>query len=446
MISRDRVRVLVGVVLTLALVGPLAWMWWGSRLPSSYAATEMGEMDYGGGPAPSQHHQHGGMQMAAGEVSVRDLDTPKDRKADVTVDLTARQGTVHLASGQKVQGYTLNGTSPGPLIEATSASWSRCGCTTSNVTDGIALHWHGVDVPNAEDGVAGITQNAVMPGQDHVYRWIAPHAGTFWYHSHQVSHEQVAGGLLAPLVIHPVKRDAGVRDVVALEHLYDAYSTMNGHVGVQSITADAGQRVRVRLINTDNGPSIAWTNVPYRLVATDGYDVVRTHRGRRKGDLDPGRRPGGPAAHRAQRRQRRTRASGGGGAGRSGRRGRTAPRPAQPAKLLDLMHYGSPASVPFDTSKPDRKFTYSIGRRPGFLNGKPGPVVERERQAPAAHADVHGAQGRRRPGEDLQPQRRRAPDAPARAPRRGGLPRRQAGHRQSVVVRQPGRAQRPRAS
>ena len=49
-----------------------------------------------------------------GSVSVRDLDTPKGRKADVVVDLDVRQGTVKLADGRKVEGYTVNGTSPGP--------------------------------------------------------------------------------------------------------------------------------------------------------------------------------------------------------------------------------------------------------------------------------------------------------------------------------------------
>ena len=150
-------------------------------------------MDYGGGPAPDAPRT-AGMQMAAGDVSVARPRHPDGPRADVIVDLTARQGTVELASGKKVEGYTLNGTSPGPArSRRRSASWSRCTCTTTTSTDGIALHWHGVDVPNAEDGVAGVTQDAVEPGQDHTYRWIAPHAGTYWYHSHQVSHEQVAG-------------------------------------------------------------------------------------------------------------------------------------------------------------------------------------------------------------------------------------------------------------
>ena len=139
---------------------------------------------------------------------MRQLDTPKDRKADVVVHLVVRQGTVKLADGDRVQGYTVNGTSPGPLIEATQGQLVEVHVHNQDVTDGIAIHWHGVDVPNAEDGVAGITQNAIKPGQDYTYRWVAKHAGTYWYHSHQVSHEQVAGGLLGGILIHPKVPDA----------------------------------------------------------------------------------------------------------------------------------------------------------------------------------------------------------------------------------------------
>ena len=60
---------------------------------------------------------------------------------------------------------------------------------------GVALHWHGLDVPNAMDGVAGVTQDAVLVGGEYVYRFVAEQVGTYWYHSHQVSHEQVIGGL-----------------------------------------------------------------------------------------------------------------------------------------------------------------------------------------------------------------------------------------------------------
>jgi FtsP/CotA-like multicopper oxidase with cupredoxin domain len=67
----------------------------------------------------------------------------------------------------------------GELVEVTLVN--------KNIDSGATIHWHGLDVPNAEDGVAGVTQDAVMPGEKHVYRFIAEQTGTFWYHSHQES-------------------------------------------------------------------------------------------------------------------------------------------------------------------------------------------------------------------------------------------------------------------
>jgi FtsP/CotA-like multicopper oxidase with cupredoxin domain len=367
--TRDRVRVLVGVVLTLALVGPLAWLWWGSRLPATYSASSMGEMQYGGGPRMSRGHD--GMQMSSDHVSVRDLDTAKGRRADVVVHLVARQGTIRLASGEKLDGYTLNGTSPGPLIEATVGQLVEVHVRNDDVTDGIALHWHGVDVPNAEDGVAGITQDAVEPGKSFTYRWVAPAAGTYWYHSHQVSHEQVAGGLLGPVLIHPRDPDPQVQDVVALAHLYGGDEAMNGHIGLQRVEARAGQRVRVRLVNTDNGPATAWTGAAYTVVAVDGHDINGPTPVSGKGLSIPA---GGRADLElvVPRDGHAVRVQLGEASMAIGPDGSDPPEVAVPEHDVDLLHYGSPARVPFDTTSPDRRFEYSIGRRPGFHDGKPG--------------------------------------------------------------------------
>jgi FtsP/CotA-like multicopper oxidase with cupredoxin domain len=228
-----------------------------------------------------------------------------------------------------------------------------------------------VDVPNAEDGVAGVTQDAIKPGEDQVYRWVAPHAGTFWYHSHQLSHTQVAGGLLGGILIHPKQRSSGVEDVVAMVHLYDGKETVNGWAGFQAIEAAPGQRVRVRLVNTDNGPQAMWTSSPYRLVATDGYDVNQPTEVAGKSVVVPA---GGRVDLEV------TVPDDGSGVRVSlgntglvvGPQGARAPSSPQPDKHLDLLHYGSPAEVPVATAKADRSFTYSIGRRPGFFKGRPG--------------------------------------------------------------------------
>ena len=373
--TRSRVRLAVGLVLALAIVLPLGWLWWDSRLPSSYSVMDMGELDLGGGPAPSGgSHSHAGMSHSgsAAAVSIDDLDTDSGQKADVVVDLTARQGKVELASGKTVDGYSLNGTSPGPPIEATVGQLVEVRLHNENVEDGVALHWHGVDVPNAQYGVAGVTQDAVGVGEDYVYRWIAPDAGTFWYHSHQQSHPQVSGGLLGGIIVHPEEREAGVRDVVALSHLYQGQSTVNGDTSYPHVLAQPGERVRVRVVNTDNGIQSVWPSTPFLLRAVDGFEINRPTEVSDRSVVVPA---GGRA-------DLEVRVPDDGSAVRIGMLGEVglvigpegseADKVKQPEKQLDQLDYGSSAPVGFDTTKPDRTFKYSVGRRPGFIDGRPG--------------------------------------------------------------------------
>ena len=154
---KAHLRQIVAIAATLVIVVPLAWMWQASRMPGSYSVMDMGYVDAGGGPVSATGH-HGDH---AGTISVSDLVEDTDRPADVVVELTARQGTVTLASGREVDGYTFNGTSPGPTIEATEGDLLEVRVHNEDVEDGISVHWHGVDVPNAEDGVAGVTQDAI---------------------------------------------------------------------------------------------------------------------------------------------------------------------------------------------------------------------------------------------------------------------------------------------
>jgi FtsP/CotA-like multicopper oxidase with cupredoxin domain len=361
-VNKDRLRVLLACLATLVIVLPLGWFWLDSRVPSTYSVMDMGYLDYGGGP----HVGHHGVGMR----SVADLTAGTDGPADEVVDLVARKQTVTLASKQEVDGYTLNGTSPGPLIEVTEGQLLEVHLTNRDVPDGITLHWHGVDVPNAEDGVAGVTQEAVMPGQEHTYRFVADEAGTYWYHSHQVSHEQVIGGLLGPLVVRPRQPDPSVEDVVAVLHTYGGLTTLNGRKLVP-VAAAPGQRVRLRVVNTDNGPTKTWADAPFEVLAVDGRDVhgptaihdravVVTAGGR----VDLGlTAPADGSGVRVQVGSSTALLVGGGS---------TSAAPEPPARELDLLSYGSPAPIGFDPARATRSFRYAIGRRPGFVRGRPG--------------------------------------------------------------------------
>jgi FtsP/CotA-like multicopper oxidase with cupredoxin domain len=371
--TRSRIQLLVACLATLAVVVPLVWMWQASRTPSTYSVMDMGYADYGGGPASHVHH-HGRLVHTADHhplVSVADLDTVADTPADVHVDLVAEKRRFTLASGREVDGFTLNGGSPGPVIEATEGDLVEVSVRNESVPDGMTVHWHGVDVPNAEDGVAGVTQDAIGVGEDHVYRFVAEDPGTYWYHSHQVSHAQVVGGLLGALVVHPRHPDEDVVDAIALTHLYEGTRTVNGEEGDVPFEAPAGQRVRVRVVNTDNGPTEVWTSAPYRVLAIDGRDLngpteVRdralTVTAGGRADLEVTVPEDGAAV----------RVEIGGTALVVGPPGALAPEVVQPQEQLDLLHYGSPAPIGFDPADADRRFDYSIGRRPGFVQGRPG--------------------------------------------------------------------------
>jgi FtsP/CotA-like multicopper oxidase with cupredoxin domain len=372
-----RTRLLVALAATALLLAPLLWLWQSSLLPGSYSVMDMGYPDYGGasgGAADRGHAHHGALVggRTAAARSVATLEADATRPADQQVTLVARKQQFQLASGRAVDGYTLNGQSPGPVIRARLGQLVQVRLVNESVPDGITLHWHGVDVPNAEDGVAGVTQDAVGPGEQFTYRFVADQVGTFWYHSHQVSHEQVRRGLLGALIVEP-RRPLDSVDVPALVHQYGGGSTVNGHEGDLRVAAPPGQRARVRVINTDNGPMSVWVaGAAFRVVAVDGTDlnqptpvrdatVLVTAGGR--GDLEVTMPVDGSPVRVHL---------GGSSAVVLGSRSYDAPSAPQPTTALDLLSYGSPAPVRFDPESADRRFDYRVGRRPGFLDGRPG--------------------------------------------------------------------------
>lgn len=364
MTGRPSRRGWVAVAAAAIVLAGAIWVWSASLLPSSYPMTSMGYPDYGGGPsAPATHgHDH-----AAGGIPVTQLVPDPARPADVRVDLVARAQRVRLPGVAEFDGYTLNGTTPGPTITARAGDLVEVRVTNDNVSGGITLHWHGVDLPNGMDGVAGVTQDAIRPGVSYVYRFVAQE-GTYWYHSHQLSHPQVSGGLLGALVVAAAKAGPGTVELPALVHFYGGLRTINGIPGVLRSPARPGATVRVRVINADQGPMPVWvTGAAYRVVAVDGRTVNQpqpvsgqavlvTAGGR--ADLEVRVPDGGARVEFAGA----SIVLGGDGA----------PSGPAPRAFVDLLHYGSPLPPGFDPDRPDRSFDYRIGRRFGLLNGRPG--------------------------------------------------------------------------
>ncbi|MFP3713418.1 multicopper oxidase family protein [Puerhibacterium sp. TATVAM-FAB25] len=353
-------------------VGAVAYGWSGT-LVGEYSVMDMGGP--GHAAAHAGHLTGGAGAGGAAPVDVTTLAAAADRPADVRVRLVAREGRVEVTGGRPVDGYTVNGTSPGPTVRARQGDLVEVELVNASVTDGTTLHWHGIDVPNAADGVAGVTQDAVPVGGRHVYRFVAQDAGTYWYHSHQVSHEQVRRGLLGAVVVEP-RDPAGAgpppaADVLAVLHVYEGQHTVNGGVRDPHVAAAPGATVRVRVVNTDQGTAAVWSAAPLRVVATDGHDVHAPAE-------VVGRKILVPAGGRVDVTVRAP-AEGAVGVHVGGARtvhvgapGATAPRAPQAAETLDLLRYGEPAPVGFDPAAPDRRYDYAIGRRPGVVDGRPG--------------------------------------------------------------------------
>jgi FtsP/CotA-like multicopper oxidase with cupredoxin domain len=335
-------------------------------MPPSYPVSDMGVPDYGGGPEPGH---------AMGGTGVARLHGPAGA-AQASFTLTAAMGSQVIA-GVATPVMTFNGSTPGPTLTVTQGDLVEVRLANHDVPRGVTIHWHGVDLPGAEDGVAGVTQDAVLPGTSYTYRFIVPDAGTYWYHSHQDSANQVGLGLLGALVVLPGPGSAPLppvaSDVVALLHAYGTTSTLNGQTGSTYLAVPTGSRVRVRFINGNNGPSLVTATSPFTVVAIDGTDIpggapltdtyALVPAGGRLDLLvdvgDSGVRVGqlfGPSLVLAPAAD-------------------AAPPALTATQRFDALQYGSPgtgAQARAQFAAVDRRFTYRVGSRTGYLDGRAG--------------------------------------------------------------------------
>ena len=195
-----------------------------------------------------------------------------------------------IAPGMQANLWGYNGQSPGPTIEVVEGDRVRL-YVTNRLPEATSVHWHGQRLPNGMDGVAGLNQRAIAPGQTYVYEFEAKRAGTFMYHPHADEMMQMAMGLMGFWVTHP--KDPSFmpveRDYVFLINAYaiDPGSrtprvnemtdfnlwTWNSRAfpGIDPLVARQGDRVRIRIGN------LTMTNHPihlhgheFKVTGTDG--------------------------------------------------------------------------------------------------------------------------------------------------------------------------------
>jgi FtsP/CotA-like multicopper oxidase with cupredoxin domain len=271
---RKSVRILRGtagfLVVVLGISVCFSYVMEASRIPEKLSMMN-GTADYGNGIEGEHQHAHG-----SGVISVVDLNGKEAGEPDSRFTLTAEKKTIQLSSGKKLDAWTYNGQIPGPELRMKQGELIEVTLINKDITEGATIHWHGLDVPNAEDGVAGITQNAVMPGETYTYRFRAEQIGSFWYHSHQDSAEAVKKGLFGALIVEDPNKPPAEKDIIVLPHMWeDGSLTFGASAKIEQTQMEPGTLVRLRLYNTDNWVlrKYAIVGVPFQVAAIDGTEL-----------------------------------------------------------------------------------------------------------------------------------------------------------------------------
>jgi manganese oxidase len=198
-----------------------------------------------------------------------------DKDGTKIFKLDAAPYTWNVAPGVRKQVFAFNGTVPGPTIRVIEGDKVRV-IVTNHLPQGTAVHWHGMVLPQKMDGVPGVTQPPIEPGQSMTYEFVAVATGTHWYHSHWDG-DQVGKGLYGSLEIVPHTGDRAVdRDYRLFIGDTNLGFVINGRTypGTEPLHARVGEKIRIRLTPTGElSHPFHLHGQPFQLVAQDGFDL-----------------------------------------------------------------------------------------------------------------------------------------------------------------------------
>jgi FtsP/CotA-like multicopper oxidase with cupredoxin domain len=199
------------------------------------------------------------------------------------------------APGMVVKCWGYNGQTPGPTIEAVEGDRLRI-LVTNKLPEHTTIHWHGIFLPNGMDGVGGLNQPHIKPGETYVYEFTLRQHGTFMYHPHADEMVQLAVGMMGMFIIHPKKpEDPKIdRDFAIMLHEWAIHPgtyrpdpavmldfnifSFNSKVfpAIDHLVVKTGDRVRIRIANLsmDEHP-IHIHGHAFRITATDGGKIPR---------------------------------------------------------------------------------------------------------------------------------------------------------------------------
>lgn len=198
------------------------------------------------------------------------------------------------APGMVVKCWGYNGQTPGPTIEVVQGDRVRL-FVTNRLREHTSIHWHGLFIPSGMDGVTGLTQPGIEPGETWVYEFTIPDQhGTFMYHPHADEMTQMAFGMMGFFIVHPreAAKNPVDRDFAIMLHNWAVEPgtyrpdpsvmvdfnmwTFNSRVfpGTDHLVVRTGDRVRIRFGNLSmwNHP-IHVHGHAWKIVATDGGQI-----------------------------------------------------------------------------------------------------------------------------------------------------------------------------
>jgi manganese oxidase len=203
------------------------------------------------------------------------------------------------APGLRAYCWGYNGSVHGPLIEAVEGDRVRI-FVTNKLPAPTTIHWHGVILPSGMDGVGGLSQRTIRPGETFLYEFTLRQHGTLMYHSHHDEMTQMGMGLTGLFIIHPREPESSPpdRDFALLLHEWDIavgtarpdpnemtdfnVLTINGKAfpGTQPLIAKLGDRVRIRFGNLSamNHHPMHLHGYHFQITATDGGPIPESAR------------------------------------------------------------------------------------------------------------------------------------------------------------------------
>lgn len=293
--ARSMARNAAVVVLCIALASVVLWR-------AARGADGMEGMDHGSMPGMG----HDMTPVDTDTAPLMDIEAQGMQRLEPTIVNGVKTyrldvGTVRwsILPDVAVGAMAYNGQVPGPLLALTAGDRVKI-VVTNRLSEPTSVHWHGLQIPNDQDGAAGVTQRPIAPGQVYTYEFRVPNTpGTYFYHSHFAADRQQALGLAGPLTIGPKQPETAVAvdqvimlaewrvngkstvPAMEMEGALPNYFTINGkaYPSTERVKVRVGDRVRLRFIGA--GQFIHPMHLhgqPFEIVATDGNPVPKSAR------------------------------------------------------------------------------------------------------------------------------------------------------------------------